>query len=31
VAGARLFVAGLAIFGREDVTRAYRRLLQDIP
>ncbi len=31
VAGARLFVAGSAIFGREDVTRAYRRLLQDIP
>jgi len=31
VAGARLLVAGSAIFGREDVTRAYRRLLQDIP
>jgi ribulose-phosphate 3-epimerase len=31
VAGARLFVAGSAIFGREDITRAYRRLLQDIP
>ncbi len=31
VAGARLLVAGSAIFGRDDVTRAYRRLLQDIP
>jgi ribulose-phosphate 3-epimerase len=31
VAGARLLVAGSAIFGREDVSRAYRRLLQDIP
>lgn len=31
VAGARLFVAGSAIFGREDLTRAYRRLLQDLP
>jgi ribulose-phosphate 3-epimerase len=31
VAGARLLVAGSAVFGREDVTRAYRRLLQDIP
>lgn len=31
VAGARLLVAGSAIFGREDITRAYRRLLQDIP
>ena len=30
-AGARLLVAGSAIFGREDVTRGYRRLLQDIP
>ena len=30
-AGARLLVAGAAIFGREDITRAYRRLLQDIP
>lgn len=31
VAGARLLVAGSAIFGRDDLTRAYRRLLQDIP
>jgi ribulose-phosphate 3-epimerase len=31
VAGARLLVAGSAIFGRENITRAYRRLLQDIP
>jgi ribulose-phosphate 3-epimerase len=31
VAGARLLVAGSAIFSREDVSRAYRRLLQDIP
>jgi ribulose-phosphate 3-epimerase len=31
VAGARLLVAGSAVFGREDVTRAYRGLLQDIP
>ena len=30
-AGARLLVAGSAVFGREDVTRAYRGLLQDIP
>ncbi|MFL5914375.1 MAG: ribulose-phosphate 3-epimerase [Gaiellaceae bacterium] len=30
-AGARLLVAGAAIFGREDITRAYRGLLQDIP
>ena len=31
VAGARLLVAGSAVFGREDVTRAYRRLIQDLP
>jgi ribulose-phosphate 3-epimerase len=31
VAGARLLVAGSAVFGREDITRSYRRLLQDIP
>jgi ribulose-phosphate 3-epimerase len=31
VAGARLLVAGSAVFGREDLTRSYRRLLQDIP
>ena len=31
IAGARLLVAGSAIFGRDDLTRAYRRLLQDIP
>jgi ribulose-phosphate 3-epimerase len=31
VAGARLLVAGSAIFGREDLTRSYRRLLQDLP
>jgi ribulose-phosphate 3-epimerase len=30
-AGARLLVAGAAIFGREDVARAYRALQQDIP
>ena len=29
-AGASLFVAGSAIFGREDLTRAYRRLLQEL-
>jgi ribulose-phosphate 3-epimerase len=26
-AGANLFVAGSSIFGREDVVRAYRRLV----
>jgi ribulose-phosphate 3-epimerase len=31
VAGARLLVAGSAVFGREDLTRSYRCLLQDIP
>jgi ribulose-phosphate 3-epimerase len=30
-AGARLFVAGAAIFGGENVARAYRALQQDIP
>ena len=30
-AGARLLVAGSAIFGHEDVARAYRGLQQDIP
>jgi len=29
-AGARLFVAGTSIFGREDLTRAYRRLLEAV-
>jgi len=29
-AGARLFVAATAIFGREDLPRAYRRLVQDL-
>jgi ribulose-phosphate 3-epimerase len=29
-AGATLFVAGTAIFEREDLTRAYRRLLQEL-
>jgi ribulose-phosphate 3-epimerase len=29
-AGATLFVAGSAIFGREDLPRAYRRLLQEL-
>jgi ribulose-phosphate 3-epimerase len=29
-AGASLFVAGTAIFGREDLPRAYRRLLQEL-
>ena len=29
-AGASLLVAGSAIFGREDLTRAYRRLLQEL-
>jgi ribulose-phosphate 3-epimerase len=28
--GARLFVAGSAIFGREDLPRAYRRLVQQL-
>jgi ribulose-phosphate 3-epimerase len=28
--GASLFVAGTAIFGREDLPRAYRRLLQEL-
>ena len=27
-AGARLFVAGSSVFGREDLPRAYRRLVQ---
>jgi ribulose-phosphate 3-epimerase len=30
-AGARLLVAGSAIFGRDDLARAYRGLQQDIP
>jgi ribulose-phosphate 3-epimerase len=29
-AGATLFVAGSSIFGREDLTRAYRRLVQQL-
>jgi ribulose-phosphate 3-epimerase len=29
-AGARLFVAGTSIFSREDLTRAYRRLVQEL-
>jgi ribulose-phosphate 3-epimerase len=29
-AGAALLVAGSAIFGREDLTRAYRRLVQEL-
>jgi ribulose-phosphate 3-epimerase len=29
-AGAALFVAGTSIFGREDLPRAYRRLLQEL-
>ena len=29
-AGANLFVAGTSIFGREDLPRAYRRLLQEL-
>jgi ribulose-phosphate 3-epimerase len=29
-AGATLFVAGSSIFGREDLTRAYRRLVQEL-
>jgi ribulose-phosphate 3-epimerase len=29
-AGARLFVAGTSVFGREDLTRAYRRLVQEL-
>ena len=29
-AGATLFVAGTSIFGREDLPRAYRRLLQEL-
>jgi ribulose-phosphate 3-epimerase len=29
-AGASLFVAGSSIFGREDITRAYRRLVADL-
>ena len=28
--GATLFVAGSSIFGREDLPRAYRRLLQEL-
>jgi pentose-5-phosphate-3-epimerase len=29
-AGATLFVAGTSIFGREDLPRTYRRLLQEL-
>ncbi len=29
-AGATLFVAATAIFGREDLPRAYRRLVHDL-
>ena len=29
-AGAKLFVAGSSIFGREDLPRAYRRLIQEL-
>jgi ribulose-phosphate 3-epimerase len=29
-AGATLFVAGTSIFGREDLPRAYRRLVQEL-
>jgi ribulose-phosphate 3-epimerase len=29
-AGASLLVAGSSIFGREDLTRAYRRLVQEL-
>jgi ribulose-phosphate 3-epimerase len=29
-AGANLFVAGTSIFGREDITRAYNRLVQEL-
>ena len=29
-AGARLFVAGTSVFGREDLPRAYRRLVQEL-
>jgi ribulose-phosphate 3-epimerase len=29
-AGANLFVAGTSIFGREDLPRAYRRLVQEL-
>ena len=29
-AGATLFVAGSSIFGREDLPRAYRRLVQEL-
>jgi len=29
-AGASLFVAGTSIFGREDLPRAYRRLVQEL-
>jgi ribulose-phosphate 3-epimerase len=29
-AGATLFVAGTSIFAREDLPRAYRRLLQEL-
>jgi ribulose-phosphate 3-epimerase len=29
-AGAELFVAGTSIFAREDLPRAYRRLLQEL-
>ena len=30
LAGARLLVAGTSIFGREDLPRSYRRLLQTL-
>lgn len=29
-AGAQLFVAGTSIFGREDITRSYKRLVQEL-
>ncbi len=29
-AGAELFVAGTSVFGREDIARAYRRLVQEL-
>jgi ribulose-phosphate 3-epimerase len=29
-AGASLFVAGTSIFGREDLPRAYRRLIEEL-
>ena len=30
LSGARLLVAGTSIFGREDLPRAYRRLVQEL-